>query len=353
MVENLRTRFDAEAAGLFAVTGHDNSVQRIDVQGLDPIYISDYECHYVHCNPWTKVPQFMAPGVIRSDTLLDRYYNQPGYFAKTAYFNDWLKPQGFHHSLTVTLEKNDQRSVRFFLYRGKHAGSFGPEEIDDFRNLARHLARSVSIMKDFAALGAERESLSQILEEMTVGLAFIDHEGRVIETNCMAERLLKAGDGLVQRAARLHATRCADDRRLTQALQDSIAVHLGASIQCSSPVAIHRTQGRRPLAITTIPLPRDPSLAGTHAAAAVLITDPDAGTLPDDNALRDLYDFTPAEARLAQRLSQGISLREAAKLCGISYETARWRLKILFQKTDTCRQAELVRLLLSTARPDT
>ena len=347
MVKNIKTRFNAEAAGLFAVTGHDRSVQRIDVQGLDQAYISDYEHHYVHCNPWTEVPEFMAPGVIRNDTFLDRYYNQPGYFAKTAYFNEWLKPQGYHHSLTVTLEKNDQRSVRFFLYRGKKPGPFSRQEIDNFRNLARHLARSVSIMTDFDALRAERESLNRILEDMTVGLIFIDQEGRIKEMNRMAERLLETGNGLAQQDARLHATRRADDRRLTQVLQDSIAVHLGTNIRYSGPVAIHRAQGQRPLTVTTIPLPRDPCLAGTRAAIAVLISDPDAGTLPDDKALHVLYDFTPAEARLARHLSRGTSLRETAKLCGISYETARWRLKILFQKTDTRRQAELVRLLLS------
>jgi len=45
-------------------------------------------------------------------------------------------------------------------------------------------------------------------------------------------------------------------------------------------------------------------------------------------------------------------LREAAKVRATSYETARWRLKILFQKTGTHRQAELIRLLLSEAPSD-
>ena len=318
MVENFKTRFNAEAAGLFAVTGHDNAVLFIDVQGLDGHQDLDLPSSHVETDCSRKGA---------------------------------LKSRGIHHSLTATLEKNDQHSIRFFLYRGKDAGTFRPEEIDDFRNLARHLARSVSLMKDFTALRAERESLARILEDMTVGLAFIDHEGRITETNRMAERLLKTGDGLVQRAARLHATEHADDQRLNRALADSIAVHFGADIRCSGPVAIHRARGRRPLAVTAIPLPREPSLASTHAAA-VLINDPDAGAPPSDDALHDLYDFTPAETRLARHLSRGTSLREAAKLCGISYETARWRLKIMFQKTDTRRQTELIRLLLSTPPPE-
>ena len=338
MMEGLKVHFDAEAAGLFAVTRPHHSVLRIDVQDLDESYARDYENHYVHCNPWTEVPELMAPGVIRTDTSLDHYHNQPGYYAKTPYFNDWLKPQGFRHSLTVTLKENDQCAVRFYLYRGKRAGSFTPEEIDDFRNLARHMARSVSIMQDFASLKAERESLSRILEDLTVGVAFINHEGRIMEMNQTAARLLESGDGLVQRAARLHAVRYDDDRRLAHALHRTIAIHLGNDIRCAGPVTIHRSRDKRPLALTTIPLPRDPALAGLRAAAAVLITDPDAGNLPGSDTLHELYGFTPAEARLAQHLARGTSLREAATLCGISYETARGRLKILFQKTDTRRQ---------------
>lgn len=41
-------------------------------------------------------------------------------------------------------------------------------------------------------------------------------------------------------------------------------------------------------------------------------------------------------------------LRSAATKLGITYGTARARLAEIFQKTETRRQAELVRLLLST-----
>ena len=42
-----------------------------------------------------------------------------------------------------------------------------------------------------------------------------------------------------------------------------------------------------------------------------------------------------------------MALREAAEINGVTYETARWHLKNIFQKTGTVRQSELIRLLLS------
>jgi DNA-binding CsgD family transcriptional regulator len=66
--------------------------------------------------------------------------------------------------------------------------------------------------------------------------------------------------------------------------------------------------------------------------------------------LRCRFGLTPAEARLALQLVAGEALRSAAAKLGISYETARTELKNIFNKTGTCRQAELV-IVLVTALP--
>jgi len=66
--------------------------------------------------------------------------------------------------------------------------------------------------------------------------------------------------------------------------------------------------------------------------------------------LRCHFDLTPAEARLALHLVAGETLRAAAAKLNISYETVRTSLKNIFRKTGTCRQAELV-ILIVTALP--
>jgi DNA-binding CsgD family transcriptional regulator len=63
------------------------------------------------------------------------------------------------------------------------------------------------------------------------------------------------------------------------------------------------------------------------------------------------FGLTPAEARLALHLVAGETLRSAEVKLSISYETARTSLKNIFRKTGTCRQAELVIVIL-TALPD-
>jgi DNA-binding CsgD family transcriptional regulator len=67
--------------------------------------------------------------------------------------------------------------------------------------------------------------------------------------------------------------------------------------------------------------------------------------LTSEDDLASGFGLTPAEIRLVLRLASGLPLREAAKAIGVSYETARTKLKFVFQKTGVRRQAELILLL--------
>ena len=66
--------------------------------------------------------------------------------------------------------------------------------------------------------------------------------------------------------------------------------------------------------------------------------------------LRCHFGLTLAEARLALHLVAGETLRSAEVKLSMTYETARTHLKNVFKKTGTCRQAELVVVIL-TALP--
>jgi len=67
--------------------------------------------------------------------------------------------------------------------------------------------------------------------------------------------------------------------------------------------------------------------------------------LISEDDLASGFGLTPGEIRLVLRLASGLPLREAAEAIGISYQTARTKLKFVFQKTGVRRQAELVLLL--------
>jgi DNA-binding CsgD family transcriptional regulator len=82
-----------------------------------------------------------------------------------------------------------------------------------------------------------------------------------------------------------------------------------------------------------------------HAIVFVKSLSP-ATDVPMPELLRQQWRFTAAEARLALALVRGATLDEAGEMLGVRKNTVRTQLRVLFDKTDTHRQAELLRVLL-------
>jgi DNA-binding CsgD family transcriptional regulator len=90
-----------------------------------------------------------------------------------------------------------------------------------------------------------------------------------------------------------------------------------------------------------------PGSAAGEAVSVAFLANPDTGPVSTTEVLEQLYSLTPAEAELVRMLSEGLSLDEVATARGVTMNTVRSQLKQVFSKTDTKRQGELVRLVLT------
>jgi DNA-binding CsgD family transcriptional regulator len=79
----------------------------------------------------------------------------------------------------------------------------------------------------------------------------------------------------------------------------------------------------------------------------VFIRDPETAGMAV-GLLKDLFGLTPAQAAVAGKLAEGETLEHIAAKLRISLHTARDHLKIVFAKTGTSRQSQLVALLTRT-----
>jgi DNA-binding CsgD family transcriptional regulator len=117
-------------------------------------------------------------------------------------------------------------------------------------------------------------------------------------------------------------------------------------------LAVRRRSGQRPLSVLVAPL------RGAHpfqleplATAILLVTDPERARPADDGHFQALYGLTKAEARIAHALLDADRLADVAENLGVTLSTVRTHLQRAFEKTDTRRQSELVRLLLAHRLP--
>jgi DNA-binding CsgD family transcriptional regulator len=107
-------------------------------------------------------------------------------------------------------------------------------------------------------------------------------------------------------------------------------------------VALRRAEGARPLVLRAVPIAVGRQ-SGPHTV--VILLDLEATPEPQAEALQKLFELTPAEARLALRISRGRSPEQIAKEGGVAVSTIRKQLASVFTKTHTSRQSELAALL--------
>jgi DNA-binding CsgD family transcriptional regulator len=65
----------------------------------------------------------------------------------------------------------------------------------------------------------------------------------------------------------------------------------------------------------------------------------------DQSRMRRTFGLSPVQARLTSALMSGQTLKQSALQLGIAESTARQYLKVIFSKTGTRRQSELVRVI--------
>lgn len=170
---------------------------------------------------------------------------------------------------------------------------------------------------------AENALLRDALDRIAIGVIVVERSGQPCFMNRHAAELLeiKRGDARSW------------ERGLQQIHDDG--AHDGAT-HCRS-----LTRGNPSSAMQVVCVPLDRAAT----SAVVFLGDPQRPLVTSDELLRQLFDFTASEARVALELTNGRSLEESAARLAIAPSTARSHLKKIFAKTHTRRQGDLVRLI--------
>lgn len=234
------------------------------------------------------------------------------------------------------------------LHRTRRAGRYERRDLERFAFIHRHLARALAIGSRVGSLGALQQCTESVLDSNPAAILFLNAERRIVYANRSGEALRSASDGIRLVNDRIAIARRAEQARL-DALIGSIVRGTRSIMARGGLMRVMRHSGKRPYAVLVTPATSNFSmLSALRPSVLIVITDPNAiSPLPKDR-LRSAFLLTDAEAQLAALIAGGDDLRFAAAKLGIRYGTARVRLAQIFQKTDTRRQGELVRVLLTT-----
>ena len=263
----------------------------------------------------------------------------------TRFYGEFLQPARIGHGMALCMHHQGPANLAVLtINRDWQPGHFDEREWEQARSLLPHLRNVYLLQQRLGWLDSQSQRFRAALDHLSDGVLLLDVGGRLLFCNTAAQQM-EAGRLFVRRPdGRLGMLWSADDRLLQHILRQLCAPGAVAP----RVLRLHGPDGRLTGMLKLCPTDR---LAGTQwsefqvrVIAFVESIALAASTVGPQ--LQAQWGFTPAEAQLARWLMQGFSLDEAAEHLGVTKNTVRTQLRSLFDKTETRRQAELMRVLL-------
>ncbi len=318
--------------------------------GLDPVELDRYHAHFADQNPWMHMNMVMPMGAVGvSDQALAR-----DDLFKTEFYNDWLRPQEniVGGPAMICYRSSDRFVAMAAACPSRRVDNTLPDSHRLFEDLAPHMARSIALS---TALSDGGVASFPYLEASLHGIVLVRRSGRVGFVNSAADRLISK-TGLV--------TVGLGEKLATQ--NESLRAYLSTAMSALCENRLDAVP--EPLAMTTGGL--GPCVFHTHVFPAeadhnfpcAAWADPVAGAIVITGSLGlrganshkqivKAFGATPAEARLAQALVDGLSLYDYADLNKLSRHTVRNQMRVLLRKTESRNQADFVRRMHLLASP--
>ena len=267
----------------------------------------------------------------------------------TEIFRDWVVPNKMgDDAMFVRLTTGPAPSCLIINGPMRDHDFATPERIKVMSSLVVHFQQALRVREGLAGLQQTNNDLLAALDALRHAVVVVAPDGVVATLNGPAEDIVRAGDGIGISSGRIVAVAAGRTSRIQRAVKvasggDATGIRSSTTMRCARP------SGRRPFTLHVLPLHRTDGLLAPRGALVVVI-DPEAGAEPETAHVRRTLGLTSAEAEVAVRLARGTGLRDIADELSVSLTTVRTHLQHVFTKTDTHRQAELVRLLLGLGR---
>lgn len=291
-------------------------------------------------DPFVGLP---ADRAVTIDEIID-----PDKWVQSAFFKQYVEPRQVRYILGVDIHGDGGREFRLRFTRPADSVEFSATDKGLVQALAPHFRRALDFHGRLGQMETEMQLYASVMRSMLVGSVILDGAGKILRTNSVAQAMLEEKDGLAVRAGGLATEYRNEDRELQRLVRQTLSTPPGQPAMAEA-LSVTRPSGRASLNLLIRPIPLIECSEGPNRPTAVIfIRDPEhQAQLPVD-LVQSLFHFTPAEAKLALLLTDGLSLDEAADALGIRKNTVRAQLRSIFSKTGVTRQTTLVRLLLNS-----
>lgn len=277
------------------------------------------------------------------------------------FYREFWAPYGVRGMLAGKIDESEQHFSCIGIVRSVDRPRFSADQLAVATSYIHHLSVAFRIARRVHDQHLSSRVGRHLMEQADRPMFLVGADHRLLFANAAGRVYLDEGDALAERDGRIHARTAKSEQDLRQHI-DGLSrrtdwiprapPRIPTTPATRSALRIRGRSGR--VALCTLwNLEGD---AGTQAfgdTSAILLSvaHPLLGDPPDANFVGAMLDLTPAEARLATLLVLGHDVAAIATMLDVSVNTLRTQLRSIYGKTDTRRQAELIRLISRACAP--
>jgi DNA-binding CsgD family transcriptional regulator len=263
---------------------------------------------------------------------------KPEEIGRDPFYREFLYPRGYGWVAVTSYTSPSGECLYFSLERHLSRGPFEKQFVHDLNRLRPHLGRAALMA---ARLDLQRAQASAwALQAIGLPAAVLRRGGCLYAANPLFEALMP--DVLREGSDRLAFIHAAADRLLARALG---CIDCADSQPAVQSIPLPATEQRVAMIAHVLPVRGAAHDIFAQSHSIMVITPVDRRAVPTAQVLQGLFDLTPAEARIARGVAEGLTLEALADSSGLSLGTVRIQLKAVMAKTGVHRQAELAALL--------
>lgn len=327
-------------AALYSLNPMTGQMFRSDLVRVDPLLLSQYQDTWILKDQRYVAGLSCAVGEPQVDEML---VSMPA-FRRSAIYNEYLKPSDIVYILATWVERRPNRGVVLGVQGSLARGAFTDDERRRMAVLIPHVRRVVEMKDRMAQAQIRADGLLETMDRLPFGLLLLADSWEIIEASTAAQALLTRRAGIHADHGRLGFVHSADERAFAERLKED-----PNRARLNDTILVSRPNSRQPLSLLVLPLnPSQEHWLRPIARWMVLVFDPDASPALPERVIQRTLGITAAEAALAQRITSGLSVAEAAAQLGVSLNTVRAQLKSIYAKTGVNTQAQLVRRVLTS-----
>lgn len=310
-----------------------------------PFHVERFAMHAEYAALRQLLPRPAAGFVLPGEAVVDRTVQ-----SRSEFYADVIRPIGGYHSLfAMTPGGPAAQPALFAACRTARQRVFETQQLRHVEAILPHLESALRLRRRLSSQVAETWWRERMLSLLPIGVILLDGQARLCYVNPAAEAIVSATPAMsLSSHVGLLVTTAKANGQLRRAIRAALKP---TEFQPEPPIRLPAANSRNDVWLRVVPLVPYGSVSENWSAArvAVFCDGPDSRLL-DEHELSVAFGFTARETALAQALLAGQDLPSAARALGVGLETARSRLKSMFIKTETNRQAELTCLLATMRR---